>query len=209
MTTRKLCLVLFVLIFMYIAILNKPSWDVDKMYWFMDIQSEHVKNYFKLDSCIPSFAFQLLHHDHQKMDDVKLVNLNPNNHECKVTLDDEEIINQCQNYTLYQNQLTAEWPKFYSSPPPVPSNIKHQELQQKYKRRVLKRGCSFPKGMWGHSFNSRCTIITMAKMGSYKPNDLILDWGSGCGHQATLLTRYFSKNIFLIFYVVFLCGNAI
>ena len=160
----------------------------------MNIETEHLKSYFELDSCTPSFAFQLLRHDLQTMDDIKLVNLNPNQHECKIQSSDEEIINQCQNYTLYRNNLTADWPNFHSPPPPVPSGSKYQELQKKYQRRVSKEGCSFPKGMWGNSFNSRCTIVTMAAIGNYKPNDLILDWGSGCGHQATWLTRYFSKE---------------
>ena len=74
-------------------------------------------------------------------------------------------------------------------------------LQQKYDRRVLEEdGCLFPKGMWGHPFNSRCTIVTMATIGNYQPNDLILDWGSGCGHQATTMTRLncnFSRHLHL------------
>ena len=70
------------------------------------------------------------------------------------------------------------------------NNTRYKVLQQKYDRRVLEEdGCLLPKGMWGHPFNSRCTIVTMATIGNYQPNDLILDWGSGCGHQATTMTR--------------------
>ena len=85
-------------------------------------------------------------------------------------------------------------------PPPPPEDAEHQKLQIKYQKRVSEEGgCYTPKGMWGNPFNSRCTIVTMAQIGKYKPNDLILDWGTGCGHQATWMTRYFPTSILFVF----------
>ena len=106
---------------------------------------------------------------------------------------DDDIIAHCRNQTSYLYDATFDdWSLTLSIPPKhlLEKNTRDKELQQKYDRRVQKEdGCLFPKGMWGNPFNSRCTIVTMASMGNYKPNDLILDWGSGCGHQATTLSR--------------------
>ena len=143
--------------------------------------------YSEFDSCILDNPFLA-----NKLEDVRLIDLNPNGHECKIKLNDQQIINLCQNNTSIHTVRTINWPEFQNVPP-LPPGAEHEELQLKYQRRVSEGGCSFPKGMWGKPFNSRCTIVTMADIGHYKPNDLMLDWGSGCGHQATWMTRYVFK----------------
>ena len=118
---------------------------------------------------------------------VILIPLNSQSHACAVTTSDEELIKRCQEALLHP--VILKWPKL-PKPPPLPEGSQNQTLQLKYQKRITEdHACLKPKGMWGNPFNSRCTYVTMAQMGNYKPNDLILDWGTGCGHQATWMTR--------------------
>ena len=81
---------------------------------------------------------------------------------------------------------------------PVLKEIAREDVhwQAKYEERVKRRGgCEQSKGMWGNAFNSRCTILTMAKIGPYLPGQTVLDWGTGCGHQATFLTKQFGVHV--------------
>ena len=148
-------------------------------YWYKYLNIEYPKQYIEYESCKPNKSIK----------NIKVIDLNPNRNECQVRLSDKEIIQQCKNESVFQTQQNLSLLGGVQKPPPLTSIVMHQELQLKYERRVAKGGCSEPKGMWGNPFNSRCTIVTMAKIGRYKPNDLILDWGSGCGHQATWMAR--------------------
>ena len=145
----------------------------------------YIQNYSELDSCVKSA--NLLPNEKTKY--TKVIDLNPNGHDCKVNFSDKEIIQKCQINISSLSEEEFKWPSFKPFSASLPRQDQHK-LQSKYQRRVRDGGCSLPKGMWGNPFNSRCTLVTMATIGRYQPNDLILDWGSGCGHQATWMTRY-------------------
>lgn len=140
------------------------------------------------DTCIPNFAPQFSH-----MQEIKFISMNPLRHNCSMQLSDDDIVERCRLQYLYDRHahpLMLMWPEF-TNVPPSPQGAEAQKLQKKYQDRVEAGSCLLPRGMWGNPFNSRCTIVQMAEIGKYKPNDLILDWGTGCGHQATLMARYF------------------
>ena len=126
--------------------------------------------------------------------EIQVVDLNPNKYDCNIKLKDEEIVNNCKKNLLLQDRRFSPWPDFLTPPPPS-HTAEHDQLQLKYQRRVSEGSCSLPKGMWRLPINSRCTIVTMAEIGNYRPNDLILDWGSGCGHQATWMTRLYGVRV--------------
>ena len=149
----------------------------------------YLQNYSDLDSCVSSINLS----SNVKTKYTKVVDLNPNRHDCKVNLSDKEIIQKCQTNISSLSEEEFKYPSFKPVSPLFPKQEQHK-LQGKYQRRVLDGGCSLPKGMWGNPFNSRCTIVTMATIAKYQPNDLILDWGSGCGHQATWMTRQVKLN---------------
>ena len=153
----------------------------------------YIQNYSKLDSCVSSTNLV----PNEKTKYTKVIDLNPNRHDCKLNLSDKKIIQQCQTNISLLKGLEFKYPSF--KPLSASSSKQGQhELQGKYQRRVLDGGCSLPKGMWGNPFNSRCTLVTMATIGKYQPNDLILDWGSGCGHQATWMTRYVKLDKYIL-----------
>ena len=127
--------------------------------------------------------------------------MNPLLHSCSAHLSDRDIVKKCRLQYLHDahgNLRTWSWPDFTNVLPP-PQGAEQQKLQRKYQDRVVAGSCAMPKGMWGNPFNSRCTIVQMAEIGRYKPNDLILDWGTGCGHQVTWLAKYlkFKLNIII------------
>lgn len=45
--------------------------------------------------------------------------------------------------------------------------------------------CSTHKGMWreGMSVQHKCVLVTVAHILGFRPGQLVLDWGSGCGHK--------------------------
>ena len=72
----------------------------------------------------------------------------------------------------------------------------HERSTKKYQQRVQKKNqCDQPKGMWGNPLNHDCIIKTIGIMAQYRPGDLVLDWGSGCGHQSTLMTQLFDVDV--------------
>ena len=72
----------------------------------------------------------------------------------------------------------------------------HERATKKYRERVEKYNqCDKPKGMWGNPVNHYCIIKTIGIMAQYRPGDLVLDWGSGCGHQSTLMTQLFDVDV--------------
>ena len=175
------------------------------IFWSSNGTNDVLKNYSEVPSCLSGFKKHFVMKNITAIDNIKLVNLNPNKHSCGVKLSDDDIIAHCkfQETSHLYDATFDNWSLTFPSPPKhlLENNTMNKVLQQKYDRRVLEEdGCLFPKGMWGHPFNSRCTIVTMATIGNYQPNDLILDWGSGCGHQATTMTRLncnFSRHLHL------------
>ena len=166
--------------------------EIYNIYWTLGVNKDYTNNYFEVSSCRASFAYQLIDKDYTNSNNIKLVDLNPKRHSCYIQLSDEQIINQCMSKTIINYQLISDRSLLPTPHPnqPLEGNERDKMLQEKYNQRVIEKGgCLLPKGMWGNPFNSRCTIVTMASIGNYKPNDLILDWGSGCGHQATWMTR--------------------
>ena len=164
------------------------------IFWTSNEKNDALKNYSELPSCSSSFKEHTIMKTISAMNDIKLVNRNPNKPSGGVELSDDDIIARCkyQKRSRLYDAAFDHWSLISPSPPNYlqENNTSYKVLQQKYDRRVLEEdGCLLPKGMWGHPFNSRCTIVTMATIGNYQPNDLILDWGSGCGHQATTMTR--------------------
>ena len=150
----------------------------------------HQVKFLEQNSCSFDDRFDLS----DKIKEIELIDLNPNKYDCKIKLEDEEIVNRCKKNVLLQDRGISPLPAFLTPPPPS-HTAEHDKLQLKYQRRVSEGGCSFPKGMWRKPINSRCTIVTMAEIGNYRPNDLILDWGSGCGHQATWMTRLYGVRV--------------
>ena len=194
-------LVIFFAVFHFYTNINRITIlfidSIYNVYWYSNVNQDLIKNYFDVSSCNPGLAYHLRNRDTTSKNSIKLVDLNPNKHLCRFDLSDDQIIEQCMNHTMNYNELKLlrydNSPVLSISPPLMVLEMDNRDeiLQEKYSRRVLEEnGCLLPKGMWGNPFNSRCTIVTIAKIGNYKPNDLILDWGSGCGHQATWMTRF-------------------
>jgi SAM-dependent methyltransferase len=127
------------------------------------------------------------------------VNLNARGHICRIKKTDAELLEECRKkMASTASPPSTPWPALDEIPILKLKDLpaKEMDLQKKYERRVKNEGgCLKPKGMWGNLFNSRCTILTMAKAGPYLPGQLVLDWGAGCGHQATYMTKTFGVRV--------------
>ena len=125
--------------------------------------------------------------------DLREVNLNPRGSSCRVEESDAEILAMCRRTKV---AARTPWPSLDHMPILEAVSEENIGWQAKYKKRVeTEGGCEQSKGMWGNSFNSRCTILTMAKIGPYLPGQTVLDWGTGCGHQATFMTKNLALRV--------------
>lgn len=124
-----------------------------------------------------------------------VVNLNPNGHGCGIAYTDEQLINLCRrNLPFYDTKGNT----FRLEPPPLLFTVDDEmkKLQRKYNDRVQgKHQCETSKGMWGNPFNSRCAVVTAGIMGQYQRGQVVLDFGAGCGHQATFMTQVFGVHV--------------
>ena len=126
--------------------------------------------------------------------DLRAMDLNPNKHSCRVESSDGQILAECRKRAAAAPEKTT-WISLDNAPVIKAIAKEDVDLQAKYKMRVAQGQCDTSKGMWGNPFNSRCTILTMAKMGPYLPGQTVLDWGTGCGHQATFMTKQYGVRV--------------
>ena len=130
--------------------------------------------------------------------DLREVSLNPGKSSCRAESSDYQLLNECRNRVAAASKSAlggAPWINLDNAPILKAVNDEDVRWQKKYENRMKEGGCDTPKGMWGNPFNSRCTILTMAKMGPYLPGQTVLDWGTGCGHQATFMTKQFGVRV--------------
>lgn len=77
----------------------------------------------------------------------------------------------------------------------VPNCPEQNDIVQynKYTHRIRHNRCSWASGLWVEPLADRfkCMIVTTAIRLEYKPKDLVLDWGTGCGHMLTWLEKLF------------------
>jgi len=54
---------------------------------------------------------------------------------------------------------------------------------EKYRHRTADGGCLSAKGVWGTNLQDghKCVLVVVAERLGFKPGELLLDWGSGCG----------------------------
>eukprot|EP00440_Ansanella_granifera_P070056 gb/GFBE01076004.1/.p1 GENE.gb/GFBE01076004.1/~~gb/GFBE01076004.1/.p1 ORF type:complete len:534 (+),score=98.99 gb/GFBE01076004.1/:1-1602(+) len=67
---------------------------------------------------------------------------------------------------------------------------------EKYKRRVAEGGCQSEKGLWGTSWQDshKCVVEVVAERLGFRPGQLLLDWGSGCGHTLSWAKAYYDVD---------------
>lgn len=56
--------------------------------------------------------------------------------------------------------------------------------------------CQSSKGMWRQPMSDvhKCVLITVAHLLDFRPGQLVLDWGSGCGHKLTWAKALFDVD---------------
>lgn len=66
----------------------------------------------------------------------------------------------------------------------------------KYERRVLAGGCHSTRGLWGTSWEDshKCVMLVVAERLGFRPGELLLEWGSGCGHAMSWAKMFFDVD---------------
>lgn len=66
----------------------------------------------------------------------------------------------------------------------------------KYVARAEALHCQTHRGMWREEMSEqhKCVILTVANVLGFRPGELVLDWGSGCGHTLTWAKMLFDVD---------------
>lgn len=72
----------------------------------------------------------------------------------------------------------------------------HTHNMEKYKHRVAEGGCQSERGLWGSNLldSHKCVLMVVAELLRFRPGELLLEWGSGCGHMLSWAKAYFDVN---------------
>eukprot|EP00931_Biecheleriopsis_adriatica_P103453 TRINITY_DN78286_c0_g1_i1.p1 TRINITY_DN78286_c0_g1~~TRINITY_DN78286_c0_g1_i1.p1 ORF type:complete len:508 (+),score=109.51 TRINITY_DN78286_c0_g1_i1:104-1627(+) len=67
---------------------------------------------------------------------------------------------------------------------------------EKYKHRTAGGGCQSERGLWGTSWqdSQKCVVLVVAELLGFRPGQLLLDWGSGCGHTLSWAKAYYDVD---------------
>lgn len=116
---------------------------------------------------------------------------------CGMVYDDEVLVRKCRTRRISRS-TPADRKDFLASlrcPDPATANISTEtepELAQKvrkYSERAADpaRQCQSSRGMWREPMSDvhKCVLITVGHLLNFRPGQLMLDWGSGCGHKLT------------------------
>merc|ERR1712151_766201 len=78
----------------------------------------------------------------------------------------------------------------------IEDHFENEHDMQKYRTRMADGQCHGEEGMWGGKFNAghKCVLVTVAHLLGFLPGQLVLDWGSGCGHMLTWAKALFDVD---------------
>ncbi|CAJ1399833.1 unnamed protein product [Effrenium voratum] len=67
---------------------------------------------------------------------------------------------------------------------------------RKYEMRANQLQCQDSRGMWHEAMSDvhKCVLITVAHWLRFRPKELVLDWGSGCGHKLSWAKMLFDVD---------------
>ncbi|CAE7700820.1 unnamed protein product, partial [Symbiodinium microadriaticum] len=67
---------------------------------------------------------------------------------------------------------------------------------QKYSNRANQLQCQDSRGMWNEAMSDihKCVLITVGHWLGFRPGQLMLDWGSGCGHKLSWAKMLFDVD---------------
>ncbi|CAE8733072.1 unnamed protein product [Polarella glacialis] len=67
---------------------------------------------------------------------------------------------------------------------------------QKYNQRAEGMQCQDSRGMWNDEMSDlhKCILVTVGHLMNFRPGQLVLDWGSGCGHKLSWAKMLFDVN---------------
>ena len=68
---------------------------------------------------------------------------------------------------------------------------------KKYRSRNSDGGCQSQTGAWGADMQDalKCVFIVIAEKFSFRPGELLLDWGSGCGFTLSWAKAYYDVDV--------------
>lgn len=135
-----------------------------------------------------------------EMDNVYVPRVHPEDSgRCGMVYDDQQLVRKCRS-RRYDTNLGLERHDILqgitcpaadiSLDPPLAFKL------QKYGERAEAHQCQSSKGMWREAMSDvhKCVLITVAHIMDFRPGQLVLDWGSGCGHKLSWAKQLFGVD---------------
>eukprot|EP00913_Durusdinium_trenchii_P012188 g11447.t1 len=103
---------------------------------------------------------------------------------CGLVYTDDQLVRRCRSLRQNANVLARERIQC-----PAFEELKVEEglgrKIQKYQDRANQLQCQDSRGMWHEAMSDihKCVLITVGHWLRFRPGELVLDWGSGCGHK--------------------------
>lgn len=108
---------------------------------------------------------------------------------CGMVFTDSQLVRRCRarrKMVDFSEGRPGEWLKTLKCPSGELTATGHYlERMEKYGERARSLQCQSARGMWNQDMGDvhKCVLITVAHWMNFRPGQLVLDWGSGCGHK--------------------------
>eukprot|EP00928_Gymnodinium_smaydae_P067209 TRINITY_DN50151_c0_g1_i1.p1 TRINITY_DN50151_c0_g1~~TRINITY_DN50151_c0_g1_i1.p1 ORF type:complete len:479 (+),score=93.60 TRINITY_DN50151_c0_g1_i1:2-1438(+) len=123
---------------------------------------------------------------------------------CGLTFTDSLLVRRCRSRRKNKlEHLAVDTRKSARLFPTISCPAQKVELEedlarrlQKYTDRADSLQCQDPRGMWRQEMSDahKCVLLTVAHMMDFRPGQLVLDWGSGCGHKLSWAKMLFDVD---------------
>eukprot|EP00929_Paragymnodinium_shiwhaense_P096721 TRINITY_DN58414_c0_g1_i2.p1 TRINITY_DN58414_c0_g1~~TRINITY_DN58414_c0_g1_i2.p1 ORF type:complete len:446 (+),score=78.68 TRINITY_DN58414_c0_g1_i2:102-1439(+) len=123
---------------------------------------------------------------------------------CGVTVDDAQLVRRCRSRRktkVDRLALGARLSDHVIAPVRCPDDdidlgADLSQKLRKYSERADMLQCQSRQGMWRQEMNDmhKCVLISVGQLMDFRPGQLVLDWGSGCGHKLSWAKMFFDVD---------------
>ena len=117
--------------------------------------------------------------------------------ECSFNIPDIEVVSRCRALKAVSNgssEVEAARKRFAELTCPLHHDLPaYNNMGDVQKYEARQAGCHDAKGMWGwhHSTAFHCVARVVGELLALRADQLVLDWGCGCGHKLTTLAQLY------------------
>lgn len=122
---------------------------------------------------------------------------------CGLVFTDDQLVRRCRSFrknAAVAKRLEETQKAFDSIQCPMVDQLQVEEQLgkkiRKYEDRANSLQCQDSRGMWHQAMSDvhKCVLISVGHWLRFRPGELVLDWGSGCGHKLSWAKMLFDVD---------------